>query len=183
MKKFTKRVIPMLVAMAMSFSLSAVTSFAAETTNNAVSSTSDCDVTLSTNDGETPRSGAETWYYTGYIEQHVGDFTMTGSNMTPTKTIDNNNLCKYLTISASYSCSYSSKLKVEIVDANSGFVYASATSAAGTSGYIAVANSSSYNMKGKQVKIRFILYDANGNYTPYRNCYVDYGYTLRAISE
>lgn len=182
MKKFTKRVIPMLVAMAMSCSLSAVTSFAAETPND-TTTISDCDVTLSTNDSGTLRSGQETWYYTGYIQQHVGDFTMTGSNMTLTKTIDNNDQCKYLTISASYSCSYSSKLKVEIVDANTGLVYASGMSTAGTSGYIAVGNSGNYNMRGKQVKIRFILYDANGNYTPYRNCYVDYGYNLRAISE
>lgn len=183
MKKFTKRFIPMLVAMAMSFSSSAIASFAAETSIDALPPISGSDISSSSIGGISPQAGAETWNYTGYVMQYVGSFTMTGSNMTPTKTIANNNMCKYLTISASYTCSYSSKLKVEIVDASSGFVYASGISSAGTSGSILIGNSSNYNMKGKQVKIRFILYDAYGNYTPSRNCNVSYHYGLTGISE
>lgn len=180
MKKFTKRVIPMLVAMAMSCSLSAVTSFAAETTNDAVAPISDNEVTLSTDDGENTRSGEETWHYTGYYYQYVGSFTMTGSNMTPAKTIPNDSMCKYLTILADFSCSYSSKVKVEIVDNATGAVLASNTSSAGTSGSVSVGGN--VNVQGKQVKIRFILYDSNGNYTPYRNCDISYYYNLRGIS-
>ena len=178
MKKFTKRIIPMLVAMAMSYSSSAV-AFAAETSNDVITSISSCDVTLCTDISETPRSGEETWHYTGYYYQYVGSFTMTGSNLTPVKTIPNDSTCKYLIILADFSCSYSSKVKVEIVDSATGAVLASNTSSAGTSGSVSVGGN--VDVQGKKVQIRFILYDANGNYTPYRNCDVSYSYNLRGL--
>lgn len=181
MKKFTKQFIPMLVAIAMSCSSSAIAAFAAETSTDASPTVSETDINSASIGGISPQAGSETWNYTGSVMQYVGSFTMTGSNMTPTKTIANNNMCKYLSISAYYNCSYSSKLKVEIVDASSGFVYASGLSSAGTSGNITIGNSSNYNMKGKQVKIRFILYDAYGNYTPSRNCNVSYHYGLSGM--
>lgn len=170
MKKFTKRILPLLVATAMSFCSSSVV-FAAETSNGDVAPTSA--------GGVMPLAGEETWGHTGYYRYHVGSFSMVGSNMTKTKTIDNGELCRYLTIFADYTCSSSSKLKVEIVDASTGAVYASGTSKAGKSGSIAVQTQQS--MRGKKVKIRFIIQDANGNYAPSRSCNVDYSYSLSSV--
>ena len=107
-------------------------------------------------------------------------FSMTGSNMTPTKTIPSEARCHYLTIYADYNCSSSSKLKVEIVNASTGAVLARSTSGAGTSGHV---NVRAGNVSGKKVKIRFIVQDSNGNYAPSRSCNVSYSYNLCALSE
>lgn len=179
MKKFSKRIIPMLVAMAMSCS-SSVVAFAAETSNDAVTPTSEYDVTLSSNDGGTTRAGEEYWDYTAYYSEYVGSFSMTGSNMTKTKTLSSDSAARYLTIRADYNCSSSSKLKVEIVDANNSSVLASATSSASTNGSTVVQAWVAELAPSKKVKIRFIIQDANGNYAPSRTCNVSYSYSLSA---
>ncbi len=179
MKKFPKWILPMLVAIAMSGSSSAV-AFAAEASNDAVTYASEYDTPLSSNDSGLSRAGAETWSYTGYYVKSVGSFSMTGSNMTPTKTIPSEARCHYLTIYADYNCSSSSKLKVEIVNASTGAVLARSTSGAGTSGHV---NVRAGNVSGKKVKIRFIVQDSNGNYAPSRSCNVSYSYNLCALSE
>lgn len=66
------------------------------------------------------------------------------------------------------------------MDNATGAVLASNTSSAGTSGSVSVGGN--VNVQGKKVKIRFILYDSNGNYTPYRNCDVSYSYNLCGLS-
>lgn len=171
MKKFSKRIIPMLVAMAMSCS-SSVVAFAAETT------IPDSNVTLSSNDGGTAYAGEETWVFSGYESFYVGSFSMTGSNMTKAKTIQDDYRNRYLTIYADYNCSSSSKLKVEIVDVNTGAVLGSGTSSAGTSGKATAQAWVDDLEPTRKVKIRFIVQDANGNYAPSRTCNVSYRYRL-----
>ncbi len=168
MKNFTKRILPVLMAMVMILCSSSV-AFATEIFN--------CDVMPTSYGDVMPLSGGEeTWTYTGNTKRHVGSFNMVGSNMTKTKTIDSNSQCKYLTIATTYTCSSSSKLKVEIVDASTGTVYASGVSKASPSGSVSVQTYSS--VQGKKLKIRFIVQDANGNYAPNRSCNVDYSYIL-----
>lgn len=171
MKNFTKRILPVLMAMVMILCSSSV-AFATEIFNFDVMPTSYGDVM--------PLSGGEeTWTYTRYAARPVGSFSMVGSNMTKTKTIDSDERCECLTISATYSCSSSSKLKVEIVDASTGKVYAYGVSKAGKSSTVSVETPKNATMAGKKVKIRFIIQDTNGNYSPNRSCTVSYSYALR----
>lgn len=129
--------------------------------------------------GIVPYGGVETWDYTGYTQRHVGDFTMEGYNLTPVKTIaQNDSMNRYLTIYTNFTCSSSSILTVQIRDYPSGTVLAQNKSGATTNGSVTVQAS---GVSGRRVQIYFRVTDANGNYSGSRSCNISYGYTLRGI--
>lgn len=186
-----KRFIAILLVLVMCLSMSSMV-FAAEIqpiiTDTAESTIDDDGWTLLDDSITTEGSGivlsggVETWNYTGYVQQHVGDFTMYGYNLTPVKTIATSDLNRYLTIYTDFTCNSASILTVQIREYSSGNVLAQSQSSATTSGSVTVQAGSYANpMSGKKVQIYFKVTDAYGNYSGSRQCNISYGYTLRGV--
>ena len=127
-------------------------------------------------DGILPYAGVETWKYTGYVGTYVGGFTMSGTNLTPVKTIEKSNLNQYLSINADFTCSQPGILTLQIREYPSGKVLAQSKSNATTSGNVKVEAGG--GMSGKKVQIFFKITDKNGNFSASRQCNIKYWYWL-----
>lgn len=123
--------------------------------------------------------GTETWAYTGWKSVPVGSFTMEGNNLTPVKTLDptaSSSVPLNLEVSATYSCSTSVRLTLQIRKAYSSKVLAEDVSYLGTSGgAVAVAEGLS---AGDKVQIFFRIVKGNGSYDDNLKCNISYNYGL-----
>ena len=182
-----KRLVGLIMSLALCFSAFAVPAFAAtEQSENSVYTISQNEVTQ-TDDGliipkeaneemlVSPRAGVETWYKGS---RTVGSFNMTDDNLTPVNTIgESGTLDVWFTFYRSDQYSSSPiKLTFQIRNATTGQVYGTVVAYEGqdVGGGIVIRNVPA----GTKIQLYFDASSISNPPGPYRQAYITYGYTL-----